>query len=190
MAFIDDDEFILPKNNKSIFEVTDEILKNKPNAGDLCIHWHCFGSNGHEKADYTRGVLDRFTRRAPDNSILNRQFKVIADPRKINYWTYPHNPSYYEGNSSVDENGALPVGTQKIVPAEKIILNHYCVKSKEEFVERKMKSNSNPDVYSSSRQWDYWKSHDINDVFDDEILKYRDTRINALNRDGGGGNLS
>ena len=71
----------------------------------------------------------------------------------------------------------------KFATAEKIILNHYCVKSKEEFVERKMKANSNPDVYSSSRQWDYFEEHDRNDVFDDEILRYRAVREKTL---GGG----
>ena len=67
MAFIDLDEFIYPKTNRSITEVVDEILSNAPNAAGLSIHWQIYGSNGQEKADYSRGVLERFTRRAEKN---------------------------------------------------------------------------------------------------------------------------
>ncbi|MBQ7629565.1 MAG: glycosyltransferase family 92 protein [Selenomonadaceae bacterium] len=47
MAIIDADEFLLPKNNKSIGETIDEILSLDENAGGISINWHCFGSNGH-----------------------------------------------------------------------------------------------------------------------------------------------
>ena len=90
MAFIDDDEFILPKNNKIISEVIDEIINDKLNICALRVHWHCFGSNNLEKADYSKGVLERFTRRAPDDYVHNRGLKVIANPRKIKYWDNPH----------------------------------------------------------------------------------------------------
>ena len=187
MTFIDDDEFLLPKHNKTIGEVIDDVFSLHPNyTGALRVYWHCFGSNNLEKADYSKGVLERFTRRAPDDYVHNRGLKVIANPRKIKYWDNPHDAYYYEGNYPVDESGEITVGMSKLATAEKIILNHYCVKSKEEFVERKMKVNSNPDVYSSSRQWDYFEDHDRNDVFDDEILKYRDARRDALNLQGGG----
>ena len=64
MAFIDADEFIFPQTDKSISEVVDEIFADKPNAGGLCINWMMYGSNNLETADYSKGVLERFTRRA------------------------------------------------------------------------------------------------------------------------------
>ena len=180
MAFIDDDEFILPKNGKSIGEVLDKIFLVNPNISALRIHWHCFGSNNLEKADYNVGVLERFTRRAPDDYIHNRGLKVIANPRRIKYWDNPHDAHYFAGNYPVNENGEVTIGMDKLATTNKIVLNHYCVKSKEEFVKRKMNPNSNPDVVSSSREMDYFVSHDRNDVFDDEILKYRNACINTL----------
>ena len=56
MAFIDLDEFIFPKTNRSVAEVVEEIFSRYPNAAALGVNWQCFGSNGQETADYTRGV--------------------------------------------------------------------------------------------------------------------------------------
>ena len=59
MAFIDGDEFIYPKKvapQGSIMELVDEILSQDPKASGMSIHWHCFGTNGEEKADFSRGV--------------------------------------------------------------------------------------------------------------------------------------
>ena len=67
MAFIDLDEFIYPKTNRSIVEVTDEILSRDEQAQALAVNWQIFGSNGHETADFSRGVLERFTCRAEKN---------------------------------------------------------------------------------------------------------------------------
>ena len=58
MAFIDGDEFIYPKTNQSIVETVDEILSQAPNAAGVIINWQFFGSNGHERADFSRGVLE------------------------------------------------------------------------------------------------------------------------------------
>ena len=51
MAFIDGDEFIFPKSNRSIVEVVDEILSHDLKAAGLAVNLHNFGSNGHDKAD-------------------------------------------------------------------------------------------------------------------------------------------
>ena len=39
IAFIDLDEFILPRTNQSIVEVVDEILLRDDNAAGLAINW-------------------------------------------------------------------------------------------------------------------------------------------------------
>lgn len=101
MAFIDLDEFIFPKNTSDEITATlDEILKNFPEASGVAINWQLFGSNGHDKADYTRGALEKFTRRAPINWVVpipnrdipggNAQIKTIANPRKIYFFTSAH----------------------------------------------------------------------------------------------------
>ncbi len=115
IAFIDGDEFIYPKTNRSIVEVVDEILSGNANAAGLAINWHCFGSNGHETADYSKGVLERFTRRAPNDwsFILNSQpvggnphVKTITNPRAISV-SGIHCPTYFEGLCAVNEYGTI-----------------------------------------------------------------------------------
>ena len=182
MAFIDIDEFILPKSNRSIVEVVDEILSADPNAAGLGINWQHFGSNGQTAADYSRGVLERFTRRAPsewdDNSLNGNAFKkVVANPRAIRYAVNPHFFYYFNGKFDVNSNGGHIKPWHGNVPilADKIVVNHYYVKSHEEYRATKMKrghacSSINP--YSDKK----FNSYDRNEVFDDDVLKYRAAR--------------
>ena len=62
MVWIDGDEFIFPRNDRSIIDTFDNVFDNYPDAAAIAMYWYLFGSNSQEKADYTRGVLERFTR--------------------------------------------------------------------------------------------------------------------------------
>ena len=108
MAFIDADEFLFPKTNRSVVEVVDEILSRDKNAAGLAINWQIFGSNGHENADYSRGVLERFTRRAPSDwtskGYGNAHVKIIVAPRKTDLINNPHCARYFENLYPVNEN--------------------------------------------------------------------------------------
>lgn len=182
MAFIDGDEFIYPKTNRNIAEVVDEILSHNPKAASLAINWHCFGSNGQEKADYSRGVLERFTRRAPNNWILsknpgNSHVKTIANPRVANFMFGPHNACFFEGMYAINELGNIVSNSStNFVTAEKIIINHYHCKTWEEY----RKKTARGDAYFKDKVTKYDRTffdmRDRNDEFDDGILRYRDAR--------------
>ena len=103
IAFIDADEFVFPQNNKSIVEVADEILLPLPQAGGLVMNWQFYSSNGQEKADYTRGVLERFTSRSPKESQGNEALKNIVNPRCIDYVDDPHVMKYVLGRFRINE---------------------------------------------------------------------------------------
>ena len=185
MAFIDLDEFIYPKTNKSIVEAIDEVFSRDPNAAALGINWQMFGSNGEIKADYTRGVLERFTRRAKSDWVLvfseenmtgNVTIKSIVNPRRVDCWWSPHYANYFRDFYSINSEG---VKTRNVagypVVADKIVLNHYYTKSKEEYEKKKLPKGSlcfvdNPYVMEG------FYNHDRNEVFDDGILKYRAAR--------------
>ena len=179
MAFIDCDEFIFPKTNQSIVEVVDEILSDKPNAAGLGINWQCFGSNGQDNADYSKGVLERFTRRAPKDWTLdglgNIHVKTVNNPRMIDFIYNPHFAKYFEENFSVNENGGIiPSAFNNPVTAEKIVVNHYHVKSREEFSVKMQRGRADYKIntYDSAE----FNSYDCNEEFDDGILKYREAR--------------
>lgn len=185
MAFIDLDEFIYPKTNRSISEVVDKILSRNKNASGVVINWQLYGSSGQETADYSRGVLERFTRRAPVDWLVpipdrdipggNAQVKTIADPRRIAFFTSAHFPIYYEENFSVNENGKrVDSYCNEPVTANEIVLNHYNVKSREEHREKILKGRAGKKSTYLDDAW--FDMYDRNEEFDDGILKYRAAR--------------
>ena len=189
MTWIDADEFIFPKNNKTIVEVVDEVLKDKPNAAALAANLHNFGSNYQENADYSRGVLERFTRHASDEDIPplpntglpggNAHVSTIADPRKINFFYNPHFAAYFEGFHAVNENGVVvPIFYNNPPTVEKIVMNHYSVKSREEYFNKVNRGTA--DAYHNIYKLEKFNEEDRNDVFDDGILKYRDARRSVV----------
>ena len=184
MAFIDIDEFIFPKTNQSIFEVVDEILSADSKAAALGINWQIFGSNGKVKADYSRGVLERFTGRAPndwvvilseDEMIGNVTIKSIVNPRRVDCWWSPHYANYFHGFHSVNSAGVKTLNiTGYPITTDKIVLNHYYTKSQEEFLNKINRGSPCRTINHRSKELFY--SHDRNEIFDDSILKYRAAR--------------
>ena len=181
IAFIDADEFIFPQNNKSVVEVVDEILADKKNAGGLGINWRMFGSNNLETADYSKGVLERFTRRQEN---FNIHVKTVANPRTVKSINIPHFAFYFENFFAVNENGNPFQGAFNEPPTgAKICINHYHTKSKEEYLRKVQRGRV--DTLQKTYKIENFK-HANNEVFDDGILKYRENRVRTLIPDGGG----
>ena len=201
MAFIDGDEFIYPKFNKQggiITEVVDEILSQNPNAAGLAIHWQIFGSNGQERADYSCGVLERFTRRAPSDWFVSTNtqgilypkgncfIKSIVNPRKVNFFDDPHKANYFEGFYSVDEHSNKVVNSACLpIVTEKIVVNHYYTKSREEYNNRNIRGRASKIINSNYNKEGFNRS-DRNEIFDDGILKYRAARADLFSLEGSG----
>ena len=186
MAFVDIDEFIYPKTNQSIVDVLDEILSRDERSAALAINWQIFGSNGHEAADFSRGVLERFTRRAeknwvpagenlkPEQSHGNEVVKSVVDPRKVDFVPNPHYAVYFHDSHAVNENGRLVEDfINAPITAEKIVVNHYYTKSREEMTAKMARGRSDVDVAYVSNLFEVC---DRNEVFDDGILHYRAAR--------------
>lgn len=184
MAFIDADEFIYPKNNRAVVEVVDKILSDVPQAASLSIHWQCFGSNGQEKADHSRGVLERFTRRAPKdwappdgtgNGLGNVIVKAIVNPRMVKLFYNPHFAVLFEDLNSINENKETVIqSVHKPIAAEKIVVNHYQTKSFDEYMEKRQRGAADGNI--SEYQISRFNNYDRNEKFDDGILKYRAAR--------------
>ena len=184
IAFLDADEFIYPKSNRSIVEVVDEILLRDPNAAGLGINWQIFGSNDLQTADYTRGVLDRFTRRAPHNWVIplkennlpggNAHVKTIANPRRIILVGSSHCPIFFKNFYLINEDGvSFYQHFNNPVTVEKIAVNHYYAKSREEFNVKQSRGRADFNVKYTD---DWFDMYNRNEEFDDGILKYRAAR--------------
>ena len=137
-----------------------------------------FGSNGHEKADYSRGVLERFTRRASNEVNPNTFCKFIANPRTISFIDSPHCAFHFEGIVAINEQKKVkPHPPWHIIPplTDKIVINHYHCKSWEEYSLKNQRGDADK-VESGKYNRKLFEGHDCNDEFDDGILKYRAER--------------
>lgn len=186
MAFIDLDEFLFPKQTTEPVTATlDEIFDEFPDSSGVAINWQLFGSNGEQVADYSRGVLERFTRRAQSDWVVpipnrtipggNAQAKTVADPRKIAFFISTHFPIYFEGHYSINERGKFVASyCNDPVTADKIVINHYNVKSREEHRQKILKGRAGKKGNYLDSSW--FDMYDRNEVFDDSILTYRAAR--------------
>lgn len=105
--------------------------------------------------------------------------KSIADPLKISFMGNPHFPNYFEGHYSINENGKIVLGPHnKPVTAEKIAVNHYHYMSREEYAKRAVRGEA--DHMDGSKYAKRYDGHDYNEIFDNEILKYRAARAEVF----------
>lgn len=191
MAWIDADEFIFPKSKPTITETVDEILSDAPQpVSGLAVNLNAYGSGGYEKADLSCGVLERFTRRAEndwtppltDDSSQhggNAHVSTIANPRRVKFFPTPHAPIYFSVAFAVNENRKLVQDFSNYpVSTEKIVMNHYSVKSKEEYIQKI--SRGNADLFENNYDMDKFNANDRNEVFDDSILNYYDARLDSV----------
>ena len=136
MGFIDSDEFIVVKNRSSTLL---DILAEFRDYGGLTLNWMIFGSSGHVTRP-NGGVLKNYFKCRPDHhlkSIVNLKFvrDVSGDP---------HHFKYKDGYFAVDTNftavpGSHNPGLTSPIPSylyEKLYLNHYFTKSKEDFLNK------------------------------------------------------
>ena len=173
MAFIDIDEFIFPKSSRGIVDVVDEILSGDERAVALAINQQIFGSNNLMTADYSKGVLERFTRRAPSDwfepptdknlPVGNIHVNTIANPRFVRAIVNPHFAYYFDGKFAVNSSGErVPHWGNEPVLTDKIVVNRY-IRSREEF-------------QTTSEDSTAFEKNNRNDVFDAGILSYRKLR--------------
>ena len=146
MGFIDSDEFIVVKSHSLTLL---DILADYRGYGGLTLNWMMFGSSGHISRP-AGGVLSSYSHCRPDHhlkSIVNLRFVrgISVDP---------HHFEYKDGYFAVDTNftrvpGAHNPALTSGVPShlyEKIYLNHYFKKSKEDFLRKVQRGHADSSV--------------------------------------------
>jgi hypothetical protein len=144
-------------------------------AGAVAVNWMLFGSSGHlEYVDELQSI--RFRMRAKDQpQTKNRFVKSIVRVRAADRAS-SHVPALKTGFAYYDER-ARPVEIldNAKTPAashEYVQLNHYVVRSRQEFQEKRARgnvarANDAPDKFG--RDEEFWRSHDTNHVEDSAI---------------------
>lgn len=193
-AFIDADEFIMPQSDLSFDDWLVKISANS-DIGAVGLNWAVYGSSG--ELNYRDGlVLDRFQSRGEKTITLNKHFKSLVRSKAFASTAgNPHSFKLKEGyhfahtDSRPIKNLVPDVdGLSKGVCWDFFRLNHYVVKSYEEFTNKKNRGRATK-VFNSqeNRNESFFLEHDVNDVLErvnPQILartkEFRNTLIENL----------
>ena len=130
-AFIDPDEFLVPKEGDSL----PQFLSEFEEFGGLVVNWAIFGSSGREVRP--EGLqIENFRMRVPDNHSTSQWVKSIIQPERALSCPEPHSFLYREGFFSVNSAGVRVDGRHVDADYRKIQLNHYFARSKSEYMEK------------------------------------------------------
>lgn len=158
LAFIDIDEFIVPVRDASVAD----FLRNFEEAPAVEINWLVYGSNGLEdKSD--EPVMQRFTSHSLPDHPLNRHVKSIVDPRRVFTMTGCHEAARINGKAADSHGNEISANFRNRMPQQDVIrVNHYAVKSRQEFEEKQRRGRASGKKRNVSDE--YFTQYDLNDI--------------------------
>lgn len=131
LAFIDIDEFIVPRNKMTILDV----LENLEDHSNISLPWIMFGHNKH-KAQPDMPVPFAYTQRSPDLSGALLNFKCIVDPCDVTQVSTHKFRTKTMGRNTTNSLGKVKSvkarGNTSFLTEEHLCLNHYYLKSQDE----------------------------------------------------------
>jgi Glycosyl transferase family 2 len=191
IAVIDADEFIMPTGGaRSLAEALAPLMA-QADVGAVVLNWAIFGSAW--LLNHSAGlVCERFTRRAHPSFGANHHYKtVLRRAAFASVYSNPHHFVLQPGWRCVHTDGSDVVlhprhgtGLSERVVWDGLRLNHYIVKSREEFETRKARNGSAATVGRVKGE-DYFVGHDRNECRDGltaERLAATRTELLALQR--------
>ncbi|MCC5611662.1 glycosyltransferase family 2 protein [Nostoc sp. CHAB 5834] len=183
IALIDADEFIVPMDG--YIENIDRLKRIfcRKNVGSVALNWRLFGSSGLKKHD-ARPVMQRFRYRGVDGSPGNRHCKhIVRSNAFLEMGENPHLVRLSSGFLSIDTLGRdlmyaeEPGITEQFCPYI-ACLNHYVVKSEEEYWNKKVSRGRG--TTDDIRGREFFEAHDLNDQRDDLFDKMRSSYDQSL----------
>jgi hypothetical protein len=177
-AFFDIDEFLVLNGTIAV----NELLSQYENADCLAVNWRIFGSGGCLNYEQ-KLVIDRFTKRAPDQYWRNGFVKSIVRLREASAM-YPHlfsinkRDKYNHISGSVFNNYFDP----KNIRYDIAWINHYVIKSKEEYLLKQHRGNAHFAKEAQENSYDvkFFDENDQNEVEDNTAQKYRDLTMKYM----------
>lgn len=139
IAFIDVDEFLLPVAISDLRQVLADYERHPA----LCVNWMVYGSSGRICAPRDELVIEAFTRRAPIRWPWNSQIKSVLDPKRTVRALHAHHFELLGSAPAVDErHQPVHSSATRAVSVDRIRINHYAVKSFEEFLRRRSRGRA------------------------------------------------
>jgi hypothetical protein len=176
VGFVDADEFVVIRDNRSI----GEFLSDYRSQVGVALHMYLFGSNGH-KSRPSGPVISEYTRRSAD---IDWHLKCFVRPERVAKYRNPHS-WYYQGmRHAVTEIGQRVSGSFSVPPtAEFAWINHYYHKSDQDYFEKAARKPVHDIVgmrfETRSVERHLGSQNTENVVFDDCALRYYAARCVA-----------
>ena len=186
VAFIDADEYIVPMDGSDSIK---EHLSNwfgNPNTSAVALNWACFGSGG-EIFKKPGLVLERFTFRFSQERNHNKHYKTIVRPDKVELFYNPHMVKLIAGcyinalGDALVPNTKQKFGLSAEAIWQPVRINHYVVKSLEEFLVRKSPAGSAA-TFGKQKHERYFHSHNHNDEVCEVAAKIAPKVIELIER--------
>ena len=161
IAFIDLDEFIVPVKDSTI----PDFLKRFERFSAVEINWLIYGSGG-QKEKSADDVMRRFRFHSCPDHPLNRHVKSIVNPRRVYTMIGCHEVARITGQTADSHGNAITRNFKQRTPQQDVIrINHYAVRSLEEFREKQLRGRASGT--QRSVPMDYFTRYDLNDIEDD-----------------------
>lgn len=158
IAFIDLDEFIVPVQDASI----PDFLKRFDGFAAVEINWLIYGSSGQEHKT-PEAVMERFKCHSMPGHRMNRHVKSIVDPRRVFNMIGCHEAARISGRAADSHGRPVRKHFREREPQHDVIrINHYAVRSHEEFVEKQARGRASG-TQKTVRD-EYFKQYDLNDI--------------------------
>ncbi|MBS7566153.1 glycosyltransferase family 2 protein [Mucilaginibacter sp. Bleaf8] len=169
IAFIDVDEYIVPKTMNGSLP---EFLLSYEKFAALGISWLVFGSNGYEKKPDGLQV-NNYTKRSLKTHSENDHIKSIVQPKfVVSPGTDPHHFVYQKKKFCVNENFERINGARVLHTSNKIQINHYFLRSLEEFKRKIGRGRADLDVPRKLNEF-YEIDKDANVIVDEAIIELK-----------------
>ena len=168
IAFIDADEFLLPAAGPGSIGPILAPLDADPGVGAVVVNWALYGSSGHLRASPGL-VIERFARRSAQSHLPNHHFKSMVRTRAVtgvgrNPHAFDLAPDFQTVHCDGREVAAHPTGRSGLsrdVIWSPLRINHYIIKSREEFMTRKLPRGRATTARFRNR--DFFDAHDLTD---------------------------
>jgi len=169
IAFIDADEFIVPK---TITGNLPEFLSAFEKFGGIGLSWLLFGSNGHlEKPKSTQ--TQSYTKRTLKTHVMNDHIKTIVQPKYVKKVPLdPHHFIFKKGKYCVNENFERLTGPRNTHTSNKIQLNHYYLRSLEDYKEKLERGRADNGLFRSLGDF-YDLDREANLITDENIIELK-----------------
>lgn len=135
IAFVDTDEFIVPKQGDDVRTILEEFEDHAA----LFVNWQMYGTSSVQRIPEDQTMIGTLLKRAPVDHQENLFVKSIVRPKTVDYYDDAHHPHFLEGYQGVTESGNS-IGWQRSesVHVDKICLNHYIYRDEEFYWKEKL----------------------------------------------------